>query len=92
MIVWENAFFGPVEAKGKRFQEMAAFIENQHRIHGLVQLERHDSDTYREDLELLFKSKLTFDEALESELFGIMPRQRLKNVRKKWFDRIGQVL
>lgn len=92
IIVWENSYFGPVEAQGKRFQEMAAFLNNRERIHGLIQLERHESDTYREDLELLFKSKLTFDEALTSDAFGVMPRQRLKNVRKKWFERIRKVL
>lgn len=92
LVVWVNGFFGPVEMDGKTFEEMAAFKTYRERVHGLLHLERHESDTVREDLEHLFKAKLTFAEADSAEAFGIMPRQRFRQVRRRWFERMDAVL
>lgn len=91
LIVWQNAFFGPVEMDGKDFQSMRAYEANKKRVAAIVELERFESDTIREDLEYLFKNKLTFDEAIEaSSGLPVMPRQRVKQVRKEWFARMAE--
>lgn len=91
LVVWLNEFFGPVEKDGKTFEESGLYRNNKDRIKGIVRIERRNQDTYGKDVELMVKSKLTFDEALQSDQFGIMPRQRLKNVRSALYQQLDQI-
>lgn len=92
IVVWLNEFFGPIERDGKGFEEMQIYKNNASRIHGLVRLERQSSDTFRQDLEAMLDSKLTFAEALQSERFGLMPRQRLTQLQRRFFENMDVVL
>lgn len=91
VVVWENEFFGEVVKDGKRFLESAMFTTNKKRIAGTVKIHRRNPDTFGKDIELLVSNKLTFDEAMTSPVFSLMPRQRLKTVQKSIFDQLGNI-
>jgi hypothetical protein len=40
-------------------------------------------------MELLVSNKLTFDEAMASPVFSLMPRQRLKIIQKSVFEQLA---
>ncbi|MDR5740074.1 conjugal transfer protein TraL [Caballeronia sp. LZ016] len=88
VVVWENEFFGPVEKDGRRFRDSKLYDQNKSRIRGIVTIDRRNEDTFGKDIEMLVSNKLTFDQAMESPLFSIMPRQRLKIVKKSIFDQL----
>lgn len=92
VCVWLNEYFGPIEREGKSFEAMKVYAENKGRIHGLVRIDRESSDTFRKDLETMLDMKLTFAEAIESEAFGLMPKQRLAQLRRRYNERIEAVL
>jgi hypothetical protein len=88
VVVWENEFFGPVEKDGRRFRDSKLYDQNKSRIRGIVTIDKRNEDTFGKDIEMLVSNKLTFDQAMESPLFSIMPRQRLKIVKKSIFDQL----
>lgn len=91
VVVWVNEFYGAVERDGKSFRESALYKDFKERIRGIVRIEKGNPDTFGKDLEMLGKHKLTFDEAMQSPLFGIMPRQRLKMVREALFGQLDAI-
>jgi hypothetical protein len=91
VVVWLNEFFGAIERDGKTFVQSALYLEYKSRIRGTVTLEKGNADTFGRDMEMLCKNKLTFDQALDSPLFGIMPRQRLKMVREAVYAQLDAV-
>ncbi|PSJ79188.1 conjugal transfer protein TraL, partial [Neisseria iguanae] len=48
-------------------------------------------DTFGADIKKMTSANLTLSEAQSSELFGLMPRQRLRTVQKDLFARLDQV-
>lgn len=91
LVVWENEFFGEVAKDGKRFIESKLFEKNKDRFKGIVTIHKRNADTFGKDLEVLVSNKMTFDEAMTSELFTTMPRQRLKLIQKSIFDQLEHV-
>lgn len=91
VVVWLNEFYGAIERDGKTFQQSALYADFKQRIRGIVTVEKGNADTFGRDMELMGKNKLTFDQALESPLFGIMPRQRLKMVRETIFRQLDDI-
>lgn len=91
VVVWLNEFYGEIERDGKTFQQSALYADFKQRIRGIVTVEKGNADTFGKDMELMGKNKLTFDQALESPLFGIMPRQRLKMVREAIFRQLDDI-
>jgi hypothetical protein len=91
VVVWLNEFYGEVERDGRSFQDSALYKDYRDRIRGVVRIEKGNPDTFGRDMEMLGKNKLTFDEALRSPLFGIMPRQRLKMVRDALFAQLDAI-
>ena len=92
VVVWRNDYFGEVVADGKPLEQLAAYARNRERIHGVVVIERQSSDTFRKDLEAMLDAKLTFAEALSDDRFGLMPRQRLTQLQRRFYERVGQVM
>ncbi len=91
VVVWLNEFFGEIEKDGKTFEDSNLFKKNKDRIAGVVKIARRNADTFGKDLETMVKHKLTFDEAMQSELFGIMPRQRLKMVKSALYEQLEAI-
>ena len=88
IVVWQNAFFGPVEQDGRGFTDSGIYSKHADRIHGLVTLAARSPDTYGRDISAMTSAGLTFDEAMASSQFGAMPRHRLGQV---WSDIHGQL-
>lgn len=91
VVVWLNEFFGPVSRDGKTFADSGLYKDYKDRIRGVVRVEKGNADTFGKDMELLGKNKMTFDEALSSPSFGIMPRQRLKMVRDGIYSQLDAI-
>lgn len=92
LILWANAFFGPIQHNGKELEEMAFYLSHKDRVRGIVRLDREATDTFREDLAQMLKARLTFNEALASEDFGVMAKQRLRQLQRRYTERIAAVL
>ncbi|TWI64373.1 CobQ/CobB/MinD/ParA family nucleotide binding protein [Pseudoduganella lurida] len=90
-VVWVNEYFGPVEREGRSFEQSQLYANHAERIRGIVRIGRGNADTFAKDLELMLVRKMTFKEALESEDFHIMPRQRLKMTRDAIFQQLDRI-
>ncbi|MCF8482151.1 MAG: conjugal transfer protein TraL [Rhodospirillum sp.] len=82
IVVWLNEYFGRVERQvGKQvqtFEDSAIYRKNMDQITALVRLPELRKETFGLDIATMLKAHLTFAEAVESEEFGLMARQRLK--------------
>ena len=64
VVVWLNEYFGPiVNASGKPFEELPAYIDNKDRIFALVRLSAL-SEEATSDLRDMLSRRLTFTQAL----------------------------
>jgi hypothetical protein len=81
LVVWLNEHSGPVEYNDKRFEDMSVYLDNRHRIAGLVRLPRL-SPLFLQDFKAMLKQRLTYQEAIDSPAFHIMNRQRLVIIRR----------
>lgn len=88
IVVWENEYFGKVVKNGKTFLQSELYQENRSRILGVVNVEKRQPQTYGVDMEMLASHAMTFDEAQHSELFTIIPRSRLFQVKKAVFEQL----
>ena len=59
------------------------------KIKGMVTLHRLNQDTSAKDLQMMIGQKLTFDEAYQSTMFSLMPRQRLKTIQKSIYSQLA---
>ena len=92
IIAWLNEFFGEVREGGKDFEDTKVYARHKGRISGIVRIARQTSETFGKDVELMLNAKLTFDEALASDEFQLMAKQRLTMVRTAIFNQIALVL
>src|SRR4051794_21930134 len=91
VIVWINEYFGRVERDGKKFANMAAYLENSDKVLGSVQITKRNPDTFGRDVEDMISRKLTFDEAISREAFSLMTKQRLRVVQRDLFEQLDVV-
>jgi ASC-1-like (ASCH) protein len=91
IMIWENEFFGEVKKDGKKFIESKIHDKNKDKIKGIITINKQNADTFGKDISLMISNKLTFDEALESNIFTIMPKQRLQLFRKFIFEQLSAV-
>lgn len=92
LIVWLNHYFGDVEAEGKGFEQMRVYEKHKGRVHGLVQIQRQTSSTFGTDMQMMLDNKLTFAEVDQSPEFGLMSRQRLKQIRTAIWNQLDAVI
>lgn len=88
MVVWLNEHFGPIEADGKGFREMKAYLDNEHRVTAVIEVPKRTENTYGKDIGSMLKQHLTFEEALESNMFFLMSKQRIKIVQRGIFEQL----
>src|SRR3954452_1611932 len=91
IVVWINEYFGRVEREGKKFSDMAAFVENANKVSGSVHITERNHDTFGRDLEEMISKKLTFSEAITDGAFSIMTKQRLRIVQRDLFEQLGSI-
>jgi hypothetical protein len=94
IVVWLNEYFGPiVNAKGKPFEELPAYIDNRERIFALVRLEML-SEQASADLQTMFDRRLTFARALAPDNTTILcvQKARLFRIRQALWPQIARTL
>ena len=92
LYAWLNPYFGKIEHAGKQFKDMAVFKQNKDRIRAVIEIPNQSSDTFGADMRDMLEQKLTFNEAVASENFSLMSRQRLSMVRKVVYERLDSAL
>jgi len=88
VVVWLNEHFGPIEANGKTFEEMKAYLENKERVSAIIRLPKRTENTYGKDLAAMLKKRYTFQEALGSDAFRVMSKQRLKIMQRSIYEQL----
>lgn len=83
IVVWLNEFNGSIALPdGKGFTDFPVYQKYKEKIIGIVDIARRNPDTYGKDIQAMTSANLTFEEVEKSPEFGIMPRQRLRNVKR----------
>ncbi len=91
LVVWLNEYFGPIEVEGKGFRELTVYERHRSRVTALVTIPKLNPYTSGKDLELMITKKLTFAEAIASGAFGLMEKQRLRDIQKNIFAQLALV-
>jgi hypothetical protein len=92
VVVWLNEHFGPIEANGKTFEEMKAYLDNKERVSAIIRLPKRTENTYGQDLAAMLKKRLTFKEALASDVFRVMAKQRLRIMQRGIYEQLEVAL
>ena len=87
-VVWLNPYWGPIEDRGKPFEQLAEYAAMKNRLSALVTLPTLKMETYGRDLTEMLQGRQTFDEALAKESLTIMTRQRLKIIRDQLYAQL----
>lgn len=85
-VIWLNEYFGPVVKEGKSFENTKLCKDNEANIRAIVALPQLRKETFGADINEMMEQRLSFAEAIESDNFQIMSRQRLKTVSKAIFE------
>jgi len=91
MIVWLNEFFGEVRRDGKSFTDFHAVKENAEKLLGAVLIPERNPNTYGDDVKQMLEERLTFEEAIRSETFSLVAKQRLEITRRDLFQQLDQI-
>jgi Cdc6-like AAA superfamily ATPase len=92
IVIWLNEFFGKITTPdGRPFEEMRVYQDNADKILGAVVIPDRNRNTFGEDMRRMLTNALTFDEAIQSDTFGIVSKQRLRIVREDLFGRLAAV-
>jgi CobQ/CobB/MinD/ParA nucleotide binding domain len=91
LVVWENPHFGSlVGANGTHFNETPLMRQHRSRVSQIIELPRFDGYK-RHSFELMVGRRMTFDEAVASDL-TIADRQRLLQIKRDLFARIAEAV
>lgn len=83
IVVWLNEYFGPLERNGVSLEKSAQYKALAKRIAAQITLPAIKKETFGHDLEQMLSARQTFDEAIASDAYSIMARQRLKMIWRK---------
>ena len=87
VIVWLNEYFGEVEG----FTELKVTQDNLGKLVGSVMIRERNPQTYGDDVKQMLQMRMTFDEAIRSEEFSLVSKQRLTIIRRDIFEQIEQL-
>src|SRR5438132_330061 len=88
VVVWLNEYFGPIRLDGAPLADMAVYKKNRDKVLGSVAIVKRNQDTFGRDIEEMIAAKITFDEAIRSDEFSIIAKQRLKIVIENHFAQL----
>ena len=91
IVVWLNEFFGEVCEDGRPFEQFKLVQDVAPKLVGSVLIRKRNPDTFEDDVQQMLRSRLTFDEAIESEDFSLLSKQRLEIVRRELFEQLDQL-
>jgi len=92
LVVWLNAYFGPIAIDGVGFEQMALYRDIEHRLYGLIYLDKQDHDLVEPVISAMLSASLTFEEAIASDRFRLMDKQRLKMVQRRVYEQLNVVV
>lgn len=91
-IVWENRYFGEIMTdQGKPFEDMPVYKNNKDKINGIISFGERKPQ-FIKNIEKMYKLKLTYDEAIKSDLFLDAQKSRLKRVQNEIYCQLDTVL
>jgi hypothetical protein len=67
---------------------MKAYLDHKHRVTAIIRLPKRTENTYGADVATMLKRHLTFDEALNSDGFYLMSKQRIKIVQRSIYEQL----
>lgn len=88
VVVWLNEFFGPVSRDGRGFEDSKIYQDNADRIPAVMKHPKVQAGTFGEDIRAMMGAKLSFEQAIQSDAFNVMARQRLKIYWTKAIERM----
>ncbi|WP_216658155.1 P-loop NTPase family protein [Halomonas hibernica] len=91
VVLWLNEYFGSTDSNGKEFTETTLFKNNSTLISGVVTLVERNRDTFGDDIKRMLSQRLTVSEAIASDKFNIMEKQRIKTVARDVFNQLDSV-
>lgn len=94
IVVWLNAYFGPLvgmDGKKIELEAMKVYRNHEDRIDSIIEL-REEPKLFAEDYRQMLSRKHLFEEALEDESYPFMSRQRLRRLRRRLMEQISMAL
>ncbi len=92
IVVWLNEFNGKIEDNtGKSFVDFQVYKEHKKRIIGIVKIAGRNPDTFGKDIQAMISRNLTFSEVDASSEFTLMPRQRLRTVKRDIYQQLDNI-
>lgn len=91
IIVWLNEHFGKITHDGKTFEQSKVYLKHKDRVQAIIRLPRQNEDTFGQTIEQVIHERLTFSEALLSQSFRIMSKQRITMYRRGIYDQLAVV-
>lgn len=88
VVVWLNEYFGEVCEGGRAFDQFKLAQDLAPKLVGSVVIRKRNPDTFEDDVQQMLQSRLTFDEAIASEEFSLVSKQRLQIVRRELFEQL----
>lgn len=92
IVVWQNEYWGQIEANGKRLEQMKVYIDNKKFVHAIIIIPQLKSQTFSQDLHDILTKKQTFDEAIIDESTQLMAKQRLQMIKAGIFSNMELAL
>ena len=91
IIVWLNEFFGEVREGSRSFEQFKLAQDLAPKLVGCVLIRKRNPDTFEDDVQQMLRGRLTFDEAIASEDFSLVSKQRLQIVRRELFEQLDEL-
>jgi hypothetical protein len=88
IIVWLNEFFGEVREGSRPFEQFKLAQDLAPKLVGSVLIRKLNPDTFEDDVQQMLRNRLTFEEAIISEDFSLVSKQRLQIVRRELFEQM----
>ena len=91
IIVWLNEFFGEVREGSRAFEQFKVVQDLAPKLVGSVLIRKRNPDTFEDDVQHMLRSRLTFEEAIASDDFSLVSKQRLQIVRRELFEQMDDL-
>lgn len=91
IVLWLNEHFGALESSsGVKWEDSRVWAANKDKVASTILLQKRTAATFGSDINKMTSARMTFDEAVASDKFGAMEKNRLNIVKKAVFDQLNQ--
>lgn len=91
IILWLNEHFGSTDSNGKEFTETKLVQDRADVIKSVVTLTARNQSTFGDDIKRMNSMRLSISEAIASDKFNIMEKQRIKTVARDVFGQLDSI-